>query len=192
MGKTERGNRSESVFKQFSAALKGFIVKHSSSTLLEAEDMLHDVFYKFMVADGEEQLIQNVSSWLYRVTRNQIIDSSRKKQEERMPLVFQDRGGERMEISLSELLSNDDNNYHTDPESELFRRMIREELESALEELPCEQRAIFELNEIQGVSFSEIAQSTGVPINTLISRKRYATQHLRQHLASIYKDSLSR
>ncbi len=186
MSSRERAGRSESVFNQFSAAIKGFIVKQSYSAI-EAEDLLQDVFYKFIVADGEEQLIQNISSWLYRVTRNLIIDGSRKIKEEKMPQIDLSDGDELLSYALSELMA-DDGNYQSDPERSLNDAILKEELEIALAKLPKEQRAVFELNEIQGFSFKEISQSCGIPINTLISRKRYAIQSLRRELSQIYQD----
>ncbi|MFI3280959.1 MAG: sigma-70 family RNA polymerase sigma factor [Rikenellaceae bacterium] len=164
-------SRSESIFKQFSAALKGFIIKQTSSSN-EAEDLLHDVFYKFIVADGEDEIIENVSSWLYRVTRNQIIDNSRKIKETKLP-------------PLAELFMEDQN---AESEQATVNAMIREEIEEALAELPAEQRSIFTLNELQGIPFKEISQSTGIPVNTLISRKHYATQHLRKRLSWLYNE----
>ncbi len=180
-------SRTESIFRQFSAALKNFILKQSSASPSEAEDLLQDVFYKFIVADGEDELIENVSSWLYRVTRNQIIDNSRKRREERMPLILQNQDGEVINLSFSDLLSSE-GDYNFDPESQIARSMIREELNKALEELPTEQRTIFELTELQGFSFKEIAQATQTPINTLLSRKRYAVQHLQHRLTSLYRN----
>ncbi len=176
-------SRTENIFKRYSAALRGFIKKQLSSDE-ESEDMLHDIFYKFIVADGEDESIENVSAWLYRVARNMIVDSSRKKREESMPYVAKFSGDEISEIPLSELLLVEGDT----PESQLVNSLIREELTLALEELPAKQRAVFELNELQGFSFKEISEATSEPINTLISQKRYAVQHLRRRLAELYGD----
>ncbi len=166
--------RSEGVFNQFSAAIRGFIAKHTSYSADDREDMVQDLFYKFMVSDGEKQIIENVSAWLYRATRNLIIDRSRKSKELRME--------QSMQYTLS------DSSHDSDPESSIIGIMIQEEVEAALASLPDEQRVVFELHELQGISFKEISQSSGVAINTLISRKRYATQHLRGQLAELYDD----
>lgn len=170
-------SRGENIFTRYSAALRGFITKQLSSDS-ESEDLLHDLFYKFLVADGDDSSIEDVSSWLYRVARNMIIDRSRKKSEQPMPYL---NDGEQGEIALADLLLRDEQT----PESELARSIIQEELTLALEQLPHEQRTIFELNELQGIEFKEISQATGIPINTLISRKRYAVQHLRKKLESL-------
>ncbi|MFI3262994.1 MAG: sigma-70 family RNA polymerase sigma factor [Rikenellaceae bacterium] len=170
-------SRGENIFKRYSAALRGFITKQLSSDS-ESEDILHDLFYKFIVADGDDNSIDDVSSWLYRVARNMLIDRSRKKREQSMPYV---KDKENIEVSLANLILRDD---YT-PENELARSIIREELIIALEELPDEQRSVFELNELQGIEFKEIAEATEIPINTLISRKRYAVQHLRKRLQDL-------
>ncbi len=185
---SEKSNqaRTGSIFKEFSSAIKGFIAKRVSSPN-EAEDILHDLFYRFIVADGEDQLIDNVSAWLYRVARNLIIDSSRKKGEERMPLIIKRDGAESIEVALSELLT-DEESLDSDPEQQIIRAMIREEIELALKELPDEQRIVFELNQIQGITFREISESCSVPINTLITRKRYAVEYLQRRLLSLYSD----
>ncbi len=174
-------NRVESIFRKYSGALKGFISKNLSSDS-ESEDILQDVFYKFIITDGEEESIENVSSWLYRVARNQIIDRSRKKRESEMPYISSDIQGELFNLPIAEFLLYDDNT----PDKDLFRAIIRDELGIALAELPERQRKVFELNELQGLPFKDIASATNIPINTLISQKRYATEYLRKRLVSLY------
>ncbi len=168
-------NRAERIFRQYSAALRGFIKKQLSSDSFESEDVLHDVFYKFIIADGEDEQIDNITSWLYRVARNLIIDRSRKKKEEPMPQV---QGDEQSLIPISELLLHN----NITPEDELTQLILEEEFERALATLPAEQRTVYELNELQGIPYAEISAATNIPINTLISRKRYAVQSLRQQL----------
>lgn len=168
-------SRADSIFRQYSAALRGFIKKQLSSDSVESEDILHDLFYKFLITDGENEQVDNVTSWLYRVARNLIIDRSRKKKEEPMPQV---EGDEQSLIPISELLLRND----ITPEDELSQLILEEEFERALASLPTEQRTVYELNELQGIPYTEISAATNIPINTLISRKRYATQSLRQQL----------
>lgn len=168
-------SRADNIFRQYSAALRGFIKKQLSSDSSESEDILHDIFYKFIVTDGESEQIDNITSWLYRVARNLIVDRSRKIKEESMPYV---QGDEQTSIPISELLLQ---NSRT-PDDELSELIIQEEFERALATLPAEQRTVYELNELQGIPFAEISEATGVPINTLISRKRYAVQSLRKQL----------
>lgn len=168
-------SRAKSIFESYSNALKGFIRKRISSAE-ESEDMLHDLFYRFIVCDGEQQAIENVSSWLYRVANNLIIDRSRKKREQPMPYISV--GDDEGEIPLGELMLIDENSA----EENMMRSLICDELHAALATLPLEQRSVFELNELQGVSFSEISDATGIAVNTLISRKRYAVIALRRKL----------
>lgn len=168
-------SRADNIFRQYSDALRGFIKKQLSSDSIESEDILHDLFYKFIITDGENEQVDNVTSWLYRVARNLIIDRSRKKREEPMPQV---EGNEQALIPISELLLHN----NITPEDELSQLIIEEEFERALASLPTEQRTIYELNELQGIPFAEISQATHIPINTLISRKRYAVQSLRKQL----------
>ncbi len=170
-------SRAEQVFSRYATSLKGFISKQLSSDS-ESEDILHDLFYKFIITDGEEESIEHVSSWLYRVARNLIIDRSRKKSEESMP-----EDNEEGDRTFANLLFNEGET----PETEMFNTIIREEIANALAELPSEQRQVFELHELQGFSFKEIADATSTPINTLISQKRYAVLHLRSRLKELYE-----
>lgn len=170
-------SRAEQIFSRYAASLKGFISKQLSSDS-ESEDILHDLFYRFIITDGEEESIEHVSSWLYRVARNLIIDRSRKKSEEQLP----DSEIE-AETPFANLLFNEGET----PETKLFNTIIREETTNALAELPKEQRQVFELHELQGFSFKEISDATSTPINTLISQKRYAVLHLRTRLKELYE-----
>ncbi len=174
-------SRAEEVFRRYASALRGFIRKQTSSQRSESEDLLQDIFYKFMVTDGEDEQIENVSAWLYRVARNLIVDRSRKIREQPMPYVRSEGAeswAEPARVALAELVLRDDST----PEEHLARVMIVEEFEAALAALPDSQRVVYELSELQGISFAEIAEATGIPINTLISRKRYAVQALRGRL----------
>lgn len=149
----------------------------------DAEDILQDVFYKLVEANRLLMPIDHVTAWLFRVTRNRITDFFRKKIPMRVDEAF--AGGEDEELlSLDDLLPSPD----AGPEAEYARKMLLEELEAAVNELPAEQRAVFVAHEIEGRSFKEIADETGVPINTLLSRKRYAVQRLRRRLQSIYDE----
>ncbi len=176
-------NRTENIFNKYSTALKAFISKNISSNN-ESEDILHDIFYKFIITDGDEEIIENVSSWLYRVARNIIIDRSRKIKDEEMPYLMAKERDALLEIPLSDLLSDE----QSSPETDFISKLIKEELTIALSQLPKEQRNVFELHELQGVSFKEISEATSTPINTLISQKRYAVVHLRSRLKKLYDD----
>lgn len=148
----------------------------------DAEDILQDVFYQFA---GNTEQIEQVTGWLYKVTRNKITDSYRKQ---KLPLaddLFGTNGEEDDMLHWKELLVPGDCN----PETSYLRNLFWEALQMALDELPKEQRDVFIKNEMEGIPFKELEQQTGVSVATLISRKRYAVLHLRNRLASL-KDEL--
>lgn len=178
----------ENTFLKEKDRLLGFI-RNRVSSLEEAEDILQDVFYQFIAGFNEIQSLDRVTSWLYSVARNKIIDryrrdASRPKQSDFEIGAGQDEG---TPLTLQEILPDFDNT----PESVLLREAIWEEITDALEELPVDQREIFILNEIEEKSFREIAEQTGVSINTLLSRKRYAIIALRKRLQNFYDEILS-
>ena len=132
--------------------------------------------------------IDEMTAWLYTVTRNQIIDWNRKKREKEMPVLqYEDKD----DLSFVQVTESLFNGLSDSPETEYLKSLVWEELDSALSELPDEQSNVFRLTELEGLSFKEISESTGVPVNTLISRKRYAVLHLRERLKDIYDDLIS-
>jgi RNA polymerase sigma factor (sigma-70 family) len=182
---TQKEHISE-IVRNYGNRLKGFIRKRVRSTE-DAEDILQDVFYQLAEADLVMKPIEQVTAWLYSVTRNRIIDLYRKKKPEPMSDILFDNQEEDMVSELSELL------YETEStaESEYLQSLVWVELEKALDELPKEQRMVFEQNELKGMSFKEIAELTGETVNTLISRKRYAVLHLRERLQILYNELLN-
>src|SRR6266852_2520989 len=158
----------------------------------EAEDILQDVFYELVEAYRLMKPIEQVGAWLFRVARNRIIDVFRKKKPEAMPQAMSvQRDQEREdgeELSLEELLPSPD----AGPEAQYARGILLDELESALDELPEDQRDVFVAHEIEGRSFKEISAETGVSVNTLLSRKHHAVLHLRRRLQSIYDEFTNR
>jgi RNA polymerase sigma factor (sigma-70 family) len=172
------------IVKDYGSRLKGFIRKRVNS-IEDAEDILQDVFYQLAEADQMMKPIEQISAWLYTVARNRITDLYRKKKTESMPEFESD--DDNIPAELGELLFDEGNT----PETEYLKSLVWEELEKALNELPDEQRIVFELNELQGVSFKEIAQMIGETENTLISRKRYAVLHLRERMKTLYNDLLN-
>jgi len=139
----------------------------------DVEDVVQDVFFELVEARRLMKPIEQVGAWLFTVARNRIIDRFRKKKPEPAD-----------PASLQDLLPSPD----AGPEAAYARRVLLEEIESALEELPEEQRFVFVAHELQGHSFRELAEETGVSLNTLLSRKRYAVLHLRRRLQSIYDE----
>lgn len=171
------------IFKKYQAQLKGYIAKRVDRQE-DREDIFQDVFYQLSKIDLDENPIEQISSWLYAVARNKIIDKTRKKKELAITVKTETYEDEEFLTELTDLLFDEDSS----PETEYLKSLVWVELEDALKELPAEQRTIFELTELEGFSFKEISESTGVTVNTLISRKRYAVLHLRNRLSGIYND----
>jgi len=148
----------------------------------DAEDVLQDVFAELVEANRLLMPIDHVTGWLFRVARNRIIDLFRKKR----PARFGDlaSGGDEGRLLDEELLPSPD----AGPDATYARHALMEELEAAIAELPKDQRDVFVAHEIDGRSFKEIAAATGVNLNTLLSRKHYAVQHLHRHLQRAYDD----
>ena len=166
--------------------LKAFIRKRVANRE-DAEDILQDVFYQFLkTVETSMNPIEQVSAWLYRVARNLIINRSIKKSEEELPVYLNNDSDDELLDDFSEILFSDDSS----PETEYLRSLVWTELEKALAELPAEQREIFELTELDGIPVKEISQTTGMPVNTLLSRKHYAVKHLRKRLAGLYYEMI--
>jgi RNA polymerase sigma factor (sigma-70 family) len=165
--------------------LLGFI-RSRVATLEEAEDILQDVFYQFIAGFNTIESLDRVTSWLYSVARNKIIDRYRRDASRPQRTDFELLAGKDDEapLTLQEILPDLDSS----PESMLLREAIWEQITEALAELPAEQREIFILNEIEEKSFREISEDNGVSINTLLSRKRYAILALRKSLQKFYDE----
>jgi RNA polymerase sigma factor (sigma-70 family) len=152
----------------------------------DVEDILQDVFFELVEAYRLMKPIEIAGAWLFQVARNRIIDAFRKKR----PQPFADlavRSEEDESLSIEEFLPSTESG----PEAAYARSLLLEELEATLDELPQEQREVFIAHEIDGTSFKKLADETGVSINTLLSRKRYAVLHLRRRLRAAYEEFLS-
>ena len=160
--------------------LFGFIRKRVPSDE-DAQDVLQDVFFQFVQMYRNLESIERTTSWLYRVARNRITDLYRKRKDDLLEDKVQDNGG----LVLDDLLPD---SHGLNPEDEYTRELIWEVLEEGLNELPVGQRDAFVLNELEGYSFKEISEETGVSVNTLISRKRYAVLSLREKLDELFKE----
>jgi RNA polymerase sigma factor (sigma-70 family) len=162
--------------------LRSFIRKHIADTN-EAEDILQDVFYELIEAYRLLKPVEHVTAWLYRVARNRMIDLFRRKKPSSLNApAFADADADA--DTLEDLLPSDD----AGPEAAYARNLLLDALEEALEELPPAQREVFVAHELMGRSFKDISAETGLSVNTLLSRKRYAVLHLRGSLQEIYKD----
>ncbi|MBK5278304.1 MAG: RNA polymerase sigma factor [Bacteroidia bacterium] len=177
----------QSTFLREKDKLLGFI-RNRVSNVEEAEDILQDVFYQFVAGFETIESLDRVTSWLYSVARNKIIDRYRRDAVRPKRTDFELLAGndEDAPLTLQEILPDLDNS----PESILLQEAIWDEITEALAELPIDQREIFILNEIEEKGFREISEETGVSINTLLSRKRYAIIALRKRLQSFYDDTI--
>jgi RNA polymerase sigma factor (sigma-70 family) len=183
---TEQDRRISEVVSKQGSRLRNFIRRRVPSDA-DAEDLLQEVLYELVEANRLLMPIEYVTGWLFQVARNRITDLFRKKKPEN----FSDAAGvdENGELrSIEDLLPS----AGAGPEAAYLRNEMLEELELALAELPDEQRSVFMAHEIQGRSFKELSRETGVSINTLLSRKRYAVLHLRQRLQSIHDEFLGK
>jgi RNA polymerase sigma factor (sigma-70 family) len=149
----------------------------------DAEDIVQEVFYELVEANRLLMPIEHFTGWLFRVARNRIIDLLRKKKPETFSdAAVEGQGGEMLHIE--DLLPSPD----AGPEALYFRNVLHDELQLAIDELPDDQRDVFVAHELEGRSFKEMAAETGVSVNTLLSRKRYAVLHLRERLQDIYDE----
>jgi RNA polymerase sigma factor (sigma-70 family) len=162
--------------------LRGYIRNHIADRSL-AEDVLQEVFCELIEAYRLMKPIEQVGAWMFRVAKNRIVDLFRKRTTDSLSdEVYGHEDGE--SVPLEDLLPSSDEG----PEAAYARAFLLDELEEALDELPEEQRVVFIAHELEGRSFKELAAETGVGVNTLLSRKRYAVLHLRERLQSIYRE----
>jgi len=167
--------------------LRNFIRKHVSDQS-EVEDIVQDVFYEFVAAYRMMKPVEQLTAWLFRVARNRIIDRFRATRRDtlRNPPDALTEEGEL--VPLEELLPS----LEAGPDAAYVRSVLLEEIDAALDELPEEQREVFVGHELLGYSFKELAEQTGVSVNTLLSRKHYAVLHLRRRLRAIHEEFTKR
>ncbi len=179
---TDQDQRISEVVTREGSRLRNFIRRRVADPL-DAEDILQDVFSTLVEANRLLMPIDHVTGWLFRVARNRITDLFRKRTPERLS----DRawaGDDEELLQIEDLLPSPD----AGPEALYSRHILLEELELAIDELPKEQRDVFVGHEVDGRTFKEMADESGVSINTLLSRKRYAVQFLRARLQGIYDE----
>jgi RNA polymerase sigma factor (sigma-70 family) len=169
------------VVKQEQSRLRNFIRRRVPDPR-DAEDILQEVFYELVEANRLLMPIEHVTGWLFRVARNRITDLFRKKKPKSLSEAV--AAGDEESLTLEDLLPSPD----AGPDALYARSVLLDELEDALDELPEEQREVFVGHQIEGRSFKEMAAESGVGMNTLLSRKRYAVQHLRERLQSIHDE----
>jgi RNA polymerase sigma factor (sigma-70 family) len=179
----EQDERIAEVVTREQSRLRSFIRRRVSDPR-DAEDILQDVFYQLVESNRLLMPIHHVTGWLLRVARNRITDLFRKRTPERFSHTAVGHEDDDM-LRLEDVLPSRD----AGPEALYERHVLLDALASAIAELPLAQREVFVGHELEGRSFKEMAADTGVSVNTLLSRKRYAVLHLRERLKSIYDDS---
>ncbi len=183
---TEQDRQISEVIAEQGSRLRNFIRRRVPDPS-DVEDIVQEVFYELVEANRLLMPIEHVTGWLFRVARNRITDLFRKKKPER----FSDaavEGDEGELLRIEDLLPSPD----AGPEALYVRNVLLEELEIALSELPDEQREVFIAHELEGRSFKELSAESGVGVNTLLSRKRYAVLHLRERLQSIHDEFMKK
>jgi RNA polymerase sigma factor (sigma-70 family) len=182
---TEQNRQISEVMEEERSRLRNFIRRRVPDPS-DVEDILQEVFYELVEANRLLMPIEHVTGWLFRVARNRITDLFRKKKAKTFSdAAVEDEEGELLRIE--DLLPSPD----AGPEAVYFRNVLLDDLESALEELPEQQREVFVAHELEGRSFKDLSAESGVNVNTLLSRKRYAVLHLRERLQRIH-DELTR
>lgn len=178
----EQDQRISDVVKREQSRLRNFIRRRVPDPS-DAEDILQDVFYELVEVNRLLMPIEHVTGWLFRVARNRITDLFRKKRLKSLgDSAVADEDGEVLEIE--DLLPSPD----AGPEAQYLHNVFLDELELAIDELPEDQRKAFVAHELEGRSFKDMAAETGVSVNTLLSRKRYAVLHLRERLQNVYDE----
>jgi RNA polymerase sigma factor (sigma-70 family) len=178
----EQDQRISDVIKREQSRLRNFIRRRVPDPL-DAEDILQDVFYRLVEANRLLMPIEHVTGWLFRVARNRITDLFRKKEPENFSEIDSPEEADES-LQFEDLLPSPD----AGPEALYARTVLLHELEQAVAELPKEQREVFVAHEFDGRSFKELSAATGVSVNTLLSRKRYAVLHLRERLQRVYDE----
>lgn len=178
----EQNERIQETVRKERQRLLHFIRKRVNN-VADAEDILQDVLYQFTEYSRLGSQIDSITAWLFTVTRNKITDWFRKKRETTFSDHTQEIDGEET-LFLSELIADQD----AKSDAPLTRKVLAEAIMEAIDELPEEQRYAFIQHELEGKSFKEMSAETGIPVNTLLSRKRYAVLHLRERLALLYEE----
>jgi RNA polymerase sigma factor (sigma-70 family) len=173
-------DRITDIFRREQGRLRSFVRKRVANEG-DAEDILQDVFYELVEAYRLMKPVEQAGAWLFRVARNRIIDLFRKQRPAQLTSAGDDPAAD---LTIEDLLPSPD----AGPEALYARSLLWQELEAALAELPREQREVFLAHEIDGRSFKQLSEETGVGVNTLLSRKRYAVLHLRERLKEINEE----
>ncbi len=183
---SEHRENLERQIREHQPRIRSFI-KTRVTSQEDADDIAQDVFFQFVkTMETTHNPIENISGWLFRVAKNLIINKGKKRKESSLPMEADYYEDGDIISSLFPQTEESDS-----PVNVYIRSLMWQELEQALAELPVEQREIFELTEMEGFPVKDIAETTGVPVNTLLSRKHYAVKYLRKRLKSTYEELIN-
>jgi len=180
---SEREREITAIVAREQGKLKNFIRKWVADES-DVEDILQDVFFELVEAQNLMTPLRQAGAWMYRVARNRMTDLFRKKRAEALRNAPFIEGLDAESTSWEAWLPSREEG----PDAAYARRILLEELDAALEQLPPEQREVFIAHELEGRSFNDLSKETGIPLNTLLSRKHYAVLHLRKRLKAIYEE----
>lgn len=176
----------DSIFKENAPRLRSFVMSRIGNRD-DADDIVQDTFYQFLrTISIMDNPIGQVTSWLYTVAHNLLINHGKKHREVLLPKTNNDDDPMLAELSEIMVASDDDN-----PDVLMLRNMVWEELDKAMAELPAEQREAITMTEVQGLSVKEAASAMQIPVGTFLSRKHYATLHIRKRLKTLYEDLIT-
>ncbi|MBV8255692.1 MAG: RNA polymerase sigma factor [Chitinophaga sp.] len=181
----EQNERIQEAVKQESRRLLHYI-RQRVSNVSDAEDILQDVLYQFTEYLRLGSQVDSITGWLFAVARNRITDWFRKKKETPFAEYTREIEGEEV-LFLPEIIADS----AMDADTPMMQRIISEAITAAIEDLPTDQKQVFISHEILGKSFKEMSAETGVSVNTLLSRKRYAVLFLRERLKELYHEILN-
>ena len=149
-----------------------------------AEELLQEVFLRVVRAKARYTPSAKFTTWLYSIARNLCVDESRRAKFRRHQSLDAPRGGKDGEAGSAMISSIPSKSVPTDEAAEA--PTIRRRLSDAVAKLPVEQREVFLLRQVSGLSFREIAETVEIPENTVKSRMRYALEKLRSELGDLH------
>jgi len=176
-------DKTAETFLSFKQKLLNFI-RSRVNRVEDAEDILQDVFYQFTRVNNIINPIENISAWLYRAARNRIIDHHRKEKDDPLPASYDEDNDEYIFDEITDIIYGKE----ATPETEMLRSLVFAEIQTALADLPQEQREVFQMTELLDFSVKETAEKSHTPVNTVLSRKHYAVKFLRERLQELYAD----
>jgi RNA polymerase sigma factor (sigma-70 family) len=180
-------NKPVEIFTAYRERLIKFI-RSRVARLEDAEDIMQEVFFQYIHMDDLDRPIENTAAWLYRVAQNKIINHQTKKKEVPLPVYYDEDEDSFLFEEIADIMYSEE----TTPETEYLRILIFDEIQYAINELPREQREVFEQTEFYNYSVKEIADKIGAPVNTVLSRKHYAVKTLRKRLKELYADVMGK